>query len=174
MVTNTIKFITTTTTSSTSMYLLSIKVSIMKPNGTIYANSQDDYLVDHLEYEAFNRMYLKVITNKYFDKGEFFAGDSVNFRAFKVNTINNNTTRSLENFMNRSEGHEIVEIGQPNDAGYYKTFYILAPGVLDQAIGRVTLDDDVIAFIVANRDMTGHIMNATLQPVISMTAKLAS
>jgi hypothetical protein len=147
----------------------------MKPNGTIYANTQDDYTIDHLEYEAFNRMYVKVITNKYFDKGEFFAGDALNFRGFSVKNINNNTTRSLENFMNRPEGHEIVEIGQPNDAGYYKTFYILAPGVLDQAIGRVALDDEVIAFITESNisdGFAGYIMNASLQPVISMTAKM--
>ena len=109
----------------------------------------------------------------------------------------------MNHFFNRPEGHEIVEIGRANVQGFHNNFYILAPGVLDQLHGKVSLDGDIIDLInkcnsgvlnsedrdcnkcTQNKSCTddsedyycdddgvvvksiGHIINATLQNVIS-------
>ena len=50
----------------------------------------------------------------------------------------------VNDFINRSEGHEIVQIGKANTQGFHNNFYILAPGMLDQLNGKMVLDSEIL------------------------------
>ena len=92
----------------------------------------------------------------------------------------------LTAFINRPEGHELVQLGTANDQGFFKAFYVLAPGVLDQSAGRIIIDSKMIAVVqalgtgriaVGQQDTVGgacYAMNASLQNVITMTIGVQS
>lgn len=149
-------------------------VMLAKPNGAMLNNSRDDYQVYKVEYEPFNKLYLKIVTDRYFDKNEFYAGDSIMIRNCAL-PDDDPSSSSFNAFINRREGHEIVEIGQPNDSGFYRTFHILAPGTLDATLGKIVVDqpalDAVQAFNVgptSGLNIGGDILNASLQNVVGM------
>ena len=150
--------------------LNNLHLSLMKPNGVLLSNTQDDYRIEYVEYEAFNRLYVKLVTDKYFDKNEFFLGDNVYVRNCTVQP----PSIALADFLNRPEGHDVVQLGQPNDQNFYKTFYILAPGVLDQDAGKITIDADIVDAIQASTTVNGAIINASLQLVVSMKVTVAT
>ena len=85
--------------------------------------------------------------------------------------------RLLEAYINREEGHEVVALGTPNENGFYRSFNILAPGMLDQAAGKVIVDQvviDVISQINAVSDPAtisapGRLLNMSMQSVIMMS-----
>jgi hypothetical protein len=86
--------------------------------------------------------------------------------------------KRFNDFINRPEGHEIRQIGSANDYGYFKTFYIQAPGVFDKVQGRFVLDSNLITTLNAYNThidfcdpatpTNGLIMNNSLQNTMSM------
>ncbi len=124
-----------------------ISLEIQKPNGTLYNDAVDDFGVIKIEHEAWNRMFLKVITDKYFDRNEFYIGDSIILAGFDLGS--SKALERLAAFMNRREGHEIAEIGKANAQGFHNNFYIPAPAQLDSEVGRMELDVEVIESLVA-------------------------
>ena len=58
--------------------------SVLKPNGTLYSNSIDDYNVWKIDYQCYNTMYLQVVLDKFFDKNEFFIGDTIVIKNFSI------------------------------------------------------------------------------------------
>jgi hypothetical protein len=125
-----------------------LTISIRKPNGELFNDSIDDMKIFKIEYELLNRQYFKVIANKFFDKNEFYKGDTVVFKEFKLLPISPSMTSSaiktLEEYINRKQGHEVIEIGQANDSGFYKYFYIKAPGSFDESCGKFDVDSSLI------------------------------
>jgi len=157
--------------------LQQLSLSFLKPNGTLFNNSIDDYLIFKIEHESFNPLYLKIVVDKFFDKNEFFPGDHVNIRNFVINKNKDVPTIRLLEFVNRYEGHDVVEIGKPNDDGYYNSFYVVAPGIINQKMGTLKEDAEIIdALNIYNSginwllvtDTCGEIINTSLQNVISM------
>lgn len=176
--------------------------SITKPNGALINNSVDNYKLFKLEYTALNRTYLKVILNKYFDKNEFYKGDTVLLRhcqfdtpkdtATFVGTVGSSAYARLNDFINRREGHDIVELGQANANGYYDSFVILAPGTLDDEDGQLVIDSDLVTAVTEYNSAhshefcnhndpsaavmlpTGAVVNMSLQNVITMCIKSLS
>lgn len=158
--------------------LQQMTISLLKPNGTLFNNSADDYRLFKLEHEPFNPLYLKMVIDKYFDKNEFFIGDHVNFQNFNVTRgLNDAVADRLQFFVNRKEGHDIVQLGKPNDSGFYNAFYILAPGVIDQKEGKMNIDNGAIDLLnlhnskidwKTHNDTCGEIMNVSLQNVLAM------
>ena len=171
--------------------LRDLNISLLKPNGTLINNSVDSTKVALLQYETQNRLYVKIICSTYFDRNEFYPGDMVAIRGFVSapptapaadSSWDAQQFRALDAFVNRREGHEVVQLGQPNDQGFYKTFYVLAPGVLDQGVGRVLVDDRIIAAIAllnsaatpANVVTRGVLVNSSLQNVVTMKLGMQS
>ena len=165
--------------------LRDLDISILKPNGTLINNSVDNTKVAMLQYETQNRLYVKIICSTFFDRNEFYPGDMVTIRGFTsaqpVTPVPDSPWdaqqfRSLDAFVNRREGHEVVQLGQANDQGFYKTFYVLAPGVLDQGVGRVLIDDRIIAAIALLNSVAtpasvvtrGMLVNSSLQNVVTL------
>lgn len=163
--------------------LSKMNVSIRKPNGELLNQSRDNYNIFMVEYDAYNKQYFKIVTDKYYDKNEFFRGDTVRFTDYQA--VNNTAGMSdeaimkLNDFINRPEGHEIVEVGQANDSGFYRNFYITGPGYFDTTAGSFVLDSAIVSNLMtynASIDFNtftgynGSIMNTSLQ--VSLTFKL--
>lgn len=161
-------------------------ISVNKPNGTLYNNSIDDYKIIKIEYLTYNSLYLMVVLDKFFDKNEFYIGDSITISGYVVykpaaaaataSSAVDYTDVSV--FVNRVEGHEIIQIGDANDNGFYKSFYILAPGVLDQQQGKLVVNkrqvDALREYNIYNTpSINGSIMNTSLQMTLSMQIGMA-
>lgn len=157
--------------------------SVLKPNGTYFNNSIDNFSIFKIDYLTYNPKYLQIITDKFFDKNDFFVGDMINMTNFVLTRPNDTIELSITdytnmaNYINRSEGHEIVQIGDANCNGFYKSFFILAPGILDQVLGKLEINkkqvDALRDFNSKNPDShctgNGRIMNTSLQITISFT-----
>jgi hypothetical protein len=171
--------------------LRTLKISLIKPNGAVLNNSTDDYLLSKVEHEDYNPAHIRIVLDKYFDKNDYFVGDSVLFRGYTSKQLSDEgpvdagSYQRLNDFINRAEGHEIVEVGQVNDNCYYRTFYIMAPGALDKTTGRLILDHAMITTINAfnvqqqaqyatspelyDKVVNGAVCNASLQNTIAFT-----
>lgn len=139
----------------TNLYtqLSSLTVSVRRPNGELLNKSQDDYRIFKVDYDATNSKYLNIRLNKYFSKNEFFVGDIVRFSDFRARYyVGPNPddyvypvgSLDLEQFINRDEGHDIVEIIDVTASGYYSSFYISAPGSFDSGTGLFNVRLDLI------------------------------
>jgi hypothetical protein len=157
-----------------------LSLSLRKPNGDLLNNSRDEYKIFKVEYEVRNKKYLKIVTNIYFDKNEFFRGDTILLTGYTM-TMRDPGMSSLmiqywHDFINRKQGHDILEIGQANDQGYFRTFYIEGPGAFDVNIGEFVINQDMITTLnLYNNtynysnitDTNGAIINCSLQCVIT-------
>jgi hypothetical protein len=182
--------------------------SIMKPNGTLFNNNNDDYNIYKIEYELYNGLYIKIVTDKYFDKNEFYMGDSIQMCGYtmhattlqntNLNTLNdphaclnpNHTmqmqmqtvsvsvttdVRAMTEFVNRVQGHEIVQLGEANENGFFRSFYVLGPCILDQSVGKLVIEKPLVDALKEYNLLyppihtSGAIINVSLQNVISMT-----
>lgn len=159
-----------------------LSISLLRPNGTLVNDSSDNYKLFKVEYEQFNVQYLKIVTDLYFDKNEFFIGDEI---VIKNHVMIENTEgmsdifiRRFNEFINRRQGHEIKQIGSANDNGFFRTFYIQAPGTFDKTQGRFVIDDDVINtlntynnqidFCSPSVGSNGVLLNMSLQNTIGL------
>jgi hypothetical protein len=79
-------------------------------------------------------------------------------------------------FVNNPAGHEILEMGQANDSGFYRNFYINAPGKFDTALGLFAVDAPLITNLNIFNDRfdfaswtanNGSILNSSLQCAIT-------
>jgi hypothetical protein len=162
----------------------SLNISLTTPNGDLLNDSIDGYSILEIVYEPFNKYYLKIITNRYFDNNEFNNGDKIiikRYNAFKILEDQDSTNISNINiFINRDSGHEIIKIGDATDNSYFKSFYIRAPGSFSADTGNFTLEDgqieDLIKFncnsntggMLALNPINGYVLNMSLQNAISM------
>jgi hypothetical protein len=158
-----------------------LSISLRKPNGELFNDSVDDLKIFKVEYELLNRQYLKIVTNKFFDKNEFYKGDTVVLRDYALTQLSQSMTtgamRTFENYINRTQGHEVIELGQANDSGYYRNFYIKAPGTFDESCGKFVVDAALIDCLNAYNDAynftanpnttNGMMLNMALQCVFS-------
>lgn len=159
-----------------------LSLSLLRPNGSLLNQSSDNYKILKIEYEQFNIHYLKIVTNVYFDKNEFFAGDEVIIRGHNMTALTEEMSdiliRKFNDFVNRPEGHEIKQIGSANDNGFFRSFYIQAPGEFNKIEGRFDVDADVIAtlntyngqinFCDPNVPTNGGVLNLSLQNTIAL------
>lgn len=132
-----------------------LNMSVQKPNGTLFNNSIDDYKLLQIEYEDFNRIYLKIVTNKYFDANEFALGDIIKFTEYHLvrpegSPIELYMIEEFNAFINRSEGHEIVALGKSNQQGFHRIFYIYAPGSLNQTLGKIDVNLSLLSVLFPN------------------------
>lgn len=152
--------------------LSKLTLSILRPNGQLLNDSSDGYKVFKVDYEPFNPNYLQIVTDTFFDKNEFFVGDNVVIKGYNM------SSKDMCDFINRPEGHEIVQIGSTNDNGFYRNFYIYAPGTFDKSIGKFVVKQSVIAELnsynntidfTTSTATNGYIMNFSLQNSIAIS-----
>lgn len=155
-----------------------LSLSLLKPNGALFNNSMDNFNILKLEYDGIKPNYLKITTDIYFDKNEFFIGDFIllkNYLMTKLSVFQQDTDINyFNNYINRSEGFEIMEVGAANVNGYYNVFYIMAPGTFDKSVGQYQLNTNVVTCLnnynaqIITPTNNGNIMNFSLQHSISM------
>ena len=159
-----------------------LSLSLLRPNGVLLNESADNYKILKIEYEQFNIHYLKIVTNIYFDKNEFFIGDEIIIKEHTMTSLtedmNDIYIRRFNEFINRKEGHEVKQIGSPNDNGFFRTFYIQAPGSFNKTEGKFDLDTDVITtlntynnqinFCDPSVPTNGTILNMSLQNTVAL------
>ena len=159
--------------------LPNLKLSIVKPNGTLFNNSRDGYTVSDFVYEPQNRLFIKVVVDQYWDRNEYWVGDMINLSGLEVRVVSPSASAApyvsaLQTYLTRHEGFEIVQLGTSNPQGFYNSFYVLAPGVLDQTHGQVIVDQNLLGVVSSLVDGTvaiskpAQLLNASLQPVVTM------
>ena len=159
-----------------------LSISILRPNGMLLNQSSDSYKILKIEYEQFNAHYIKIVTDVYFDKNEFFAGDEVMIKGHNMTSLTQGMDdihiRRFNEFINRVEGHEVKQVGSPNDNGFFRTFHIQAPGTFNKLAGRFDIDTDLITtlntyngqinFCDPTVPTNGTILNLSLQNTIAL------
>ena len=90
-------------------------------------------------------------------------------------------------FINKHEGHIIHSNGDPNDNGYYNSFFINGPGEFDENIGKFIVEENLMntlsefnQFLIDNDFFqsssdtyeNGSVLNMSLQNSISMTVEM--
>ena len=164
--------------------LRNLRVVLQRPSGALLNNAGDTYSVTGIRYEPQNPLFLQLIVKEFFDGNEFFIGDAVILRGLTVtpptggvSPIEFRAYRLLEAYIHRPEGHEVVALGTPNENGFYRSFNILAPGMLDQAAGKVIIDQVVLDVIneinsptnPATISLPGRLLNMSMQSVIMLS-----
>jgi len=176
--------------------LRNLSISIQKPNGTLLNSSRDDYRLVKVEYDDLNEIYLRIVLDKHFDRNEFFVNDVVAFRNVRFypprdsQMSHRDALRKLEEFINRHEGHEIIQLGSANDKGFYQTFHVYAPGDFDRFAGQIVLHSNLIEALETHNQRSpdeyaeeqeeeggalpggewrtaGNVMNTSLQNVVA-------
>jgi hypothetical protein len=155
-----------------------LSISLLRPNGLFINNSEDTAKIFKVEYEPFNPLYLKIVTCAFFDKNEFFKGDFVMLQGFMLSQQTDSSAGLCE-YINRQEGHEIKEIGRPNEDGFHRWFHIDAPSMFDSLTGKMIIDKNKIDAIVHHNSLTtyddmtpipnGIILNTSLQASVAVT-----
>lgn len=156
-----------------------LTISILKPNGFLLNNSADSYKIFKVDYDAFNPHFYTIVTDVFFDKNEFYVGDVVVIKNF---TLTSNTygiqAKNLIDYINRPEGHEITQIGNTNNNGFYRSFYISAIGSFDKVLGKFDVDLNCVECLNEYNNTinyntftgtNGSILNYSLQNTIGMS-----
>lgn len=156
-----------------------LSISILKPNGFLLNTSSDSYKIWKIYYDPFNPHYYTIVTDVFFDKNEFYVGDVVQFKGFTIsNTSFSIQEDVLREFINRPEGHEIVQIGSTNNNGYYRSFYIGAIGTFNRIEGKFDTNMDAVSCLNEYNDgidyntytgTNGYILNSSLQNTIGLS-----
>lgn len=155
-----------------------LSISLLKPNGTLFNESNDAYNVLKIEYDGAKPKFLKVTCDSYFDKNEFFVMDTVIFKNFVMTKLSvmqqEIDIKAFNEYINQNNGFEIVEVGAANPNGYFNTFYIQAPGQFNRSIGQFQPNMNLINCLnsynsqILTPTANGSIMNFSLQHTISM------
>jgi hypothetical protein len=148
--------------------LPTLNISLRKPNGELLDNSEDGLTVLHIAPEQ--NYYLKITTEKYFIRDSFSKGDYIqikDFTLYKLLEMNSeNATEinisALIDFVNKTDGHVIYEIGEPSDDGYFNSFYIYAPGSFNTDDGKFDVNQVLINLLIDFNDRINYIKEPPL------------
>lgn len=159
-----------------------LSVSILKPSGQLVNRSVDSYKILSITYNGAKPNYLMVTTNVYFDKNEFYPGDSLIMKNYLMTKLSGSQADEdiafMNNFVNRVEGHDIMESGTANGNGYYNSFYIECPGTFVASTGTFVPNSSVIGCINAynaalgSPSVNGNILNLSLQNSIGIKLEM--
>lgn len=153
-----------------------LKVSIRKPNGTLFNNSRDKYTVGGNLPTVYNTNFIKIPIDQYFDRNEMWLGDNITIKGLELeanNPVNRAAVKTFQDYLTQTTGHEIIDLPAGNTNQYYNGVYIKIPGMFNQSTGTV-VPDGSIAGVLNTGAFTitkpGVIVNTSLQVVVMMTA----
>lgn len=159
-----------------------LNVSILKPSGQLVNRSVDSYKILSITYDLSQPNYLLVTTNVYYDKNEFYPGDSVVMKNYLMTKLSGSQADQdivfMNSFVNRNEGHDIVMAGTPNGSGYYNSFYIECPGTFIASTGTFVPTASIITCVDAynaalgSPTVNGNILNLSLQNSIGIKLEM--
>lgn len=155
-----------------------MSISILRPSGALLNNSFDSYKALSITYDNTKPNYIKVTTSNYFDTNEFFVSDTIVIKGYimtKLSLLQTDTDiQNFNLFVNREEGHEIIEQGNTNVSGFANSFYVMAPGGFNPSNGQYVVFSTQISCLndyntaLGTPSSNGFIMNLSLQNSISM------
>lgn len=153
-----------------------LSISLFKPNGELLSTHQDSYKIITIE-QAPNPEQLLVTLNGYFEQAEFYNSDNILIQNFLVSKLVpqqlDSAINNINEYINRSNGHEILTLGTPNVNGYYNSLFIAAPGSFNKTTGTYNMLSSAINclnYFNLNNTSTnpnGSILNQSLQHSIS-------
>ena len=160
-----------------------IELTVQRPSGAILNESRDEARVLRFDWSNqvnMNRQLLMVTLVEYFDRNEYFTGDTVRFKDFAI--PGSATSAAVVDFINREAGHEIVEFGTPNADGYVNTFYVRVPGAFNVKTGIFDIDTTMTTELmnyVSSINYTANpsasvalVINASLQVTVSFEIRV--
>ena len=157
--------------------LQKLTFSIVKPNGALFNTGEDDINIIKFEYEVYNSLLINLVTDKFFDKNDFCIGDTVMLNTLTPFNFDSMDSNELMQFINRSEGHDVIQMGEANENGFYRSFYINALQKLDTCVGKMVVNKpsvDIIRAYNTNNTINlcapvaiGSIINISLQVTLS-------
>lgn len=157
-----------------------LSISLMKPNGNLINTSHDHYFISNISYNNNYSMYLQVELKDYFDINEFNTNDLIMFKQYNMtqlyNTQNSTDIVVFNEWINRQDGHTVVDIGGKNQSNYYNIIYIMAPYTYNPSNGSNVLKNNLVNVLNNYNNNTtppssGILMNYSLQNSISFTIK---
>jgi hypothetical protein len=167
--------------------LPTMTLKMTKPNGDMVGESKDGGAIMRIQYDATNRYYLQIVMSRYFERNAFLPGDVViikNFHVFHIDPCQDPFHISLINqFINRENGHEVTGLGEANDNGYYRTFYIRGPGKFDDLVGSFAIAQEQVDQLVHFNSIydydeaheceikNGNVMNLSMQYTVSFVIR---
>ena len=133
-----------------------LTIRFYRPDGQFISLDSDHLEINTIEYEdtptqielletpgfpgTGTGYYIKITTSKYFSNRTFRVGDLIKIKNYKViNTTNGN---KFEEFINRVEGHIIInlkleETSSTDNHGYINIMYISPPGEINYNTGEL-------------------------------------
>lgn len=158
-----------------------LKISILKPNGTLFNSSQDAYTVSGTlpTVSAANANYMVITTDQFFDRNELWVGDNVTLSGLVLKATSASNTiyvSALQQYLTQTAGLEIVDLPQTTNS-FYNGVCVRIPGLFNQATGAIVPDPNITS-ILKNGTFTitspGIVMNTSLQAVVMMTAGIVT
>lgn len=153
-----------------------LSISLLQPNGELLSNTQDSYQILSIE-DSNDPNKLLVTLSAYFKPIDLFDLDYVLIQNFAITQLVPqqliSDVNSLNEFINRSSGHEILSLGTPNASGYYNKFYISAPYTFNSINGTHSLQTtltnclDMYNLNNTSEEPNGILLNQSLQHSIS-------
>jgi hypothetical protein len=153
--------------------LSQITMSVMRPSGALLNESRDETKILRMDWNNqvnSNQQLIMITLKQFYDRNEFYTGDTVRFTGFS-------STGAITGFINRAEGHDIMEFGTPNIDGYIDSFYIRVPGAFNTTTGLFNTDTaattelmdyiNLIDYETTPPDSIALVINATLQVAVS-------
>ncbi len=153
--------------------LSELKVKIRNPSGTLL-NSNDVVGVsgiyngqDPLQSDGTD--YLKVRCSTFFTDDEFESGDTVIFKNYNYSNMSYSESYNFQEFINRSQGHKIIDIGRSTSATLFNEIHIQTPSSYSRNTGVLSPDSWFTSFMDKSLTDTyiasngGKIINASKQ-----------
>lgn len=138
-----------------------LSISILQPTGMIYNKTDDIINIINIQYDTAKKM-LKVTTDLFFNDKDLTLNDLLILKDI------NHKDKDIFDFLNRKEGFEIKELGIKNDNGYYNSFYIESPGIMNRSTGVFEINASILKNL---EDFNGYakIINMSLQNSLAVT-----
>ena len=153
-----------------------MKISLRKPNGTLFNNSKDTYTVGGSLPSVYNEIYVRIPIDQFFDRNEMWLGDNVTITGLVLHATdaaNNAAVSALQAYLTQTAGLEIVDLPASNSKQYYNGIYVKIPGLFNQAAGTVQADASITNLMNTGGFTITHpgiVLNTSLQVVVMMTA----
>jgi hypothetical protein len=159
-----------------------LTISLLKPNGDLFSKSTDSNQISNIEQDNVHTDRLLITLSSYFKEIDFYNDDFILIKQFTIIKLVpqqlDGDINSLNSFINRPNGHEIIELGTVNANGFYNSFYIYVPQTFDKTTGtyiqQISLINCLNYYNLNNISTShnGNILNQSLQHSISFKLNL--
>ena len=139
-----------------------LTLSFTRPNHVLLNAGTDGIAVRKFAYSNLRPGLIEVIMLSFFDRNQYYIGDFVAFTAYS-----GGNGGAVADFLQRPEGHTVVDMGTINVDSYYSSFFIKSVGTFDPVEGEFDPDQTFLDALLADALLvtvqTASIINLSLQ-----------